>query len=601
MLTSPSPSPFEGQDITQQPYYPIDDGIDDEWRVEEEPFEDPEVIADRLANLPKLPSILPSQFTAFAFRMPRADNMGYENFSFDGRRHMVRLYDSPAKRILLCTARQVEKSTLLGNRMLCYSTLLTAYRSLYVSPSATQTKKFSNDRVKEPIETSPVLKAYTTTMLSKNIFEKQFVNRSMVTLRYAFLNADRTRGIPAHALFIDEFQDVLPDNIPVIEQCLSHAAEEMKRYVYAGTPKSLDNNIEYYRSELSTQGEWVVPCEAHGGETGRYWNILGEKNIGIKGLSCEKCGKLIDPAHPDAQWAFQVGWHPKYAPFESYRIPQLMVPWKDWDEILLDYRRYPRDRFYNEVLGISFDSGLRPLTKAQVMANCTEKYSMADMDEYVHLSSVQPIYAGIDWGTGENSYTVLTIATYIDGKFRVLYMHRFEGEDVDPEPQLRKICEIIHKFKCRVIGVDYGGGFHPNDRLIREFGPQRVQKYQYAGRPHKKIYWDDKIRRWICHRTEVMSDIFNAIRRGGVFEFPRWQEFKDPHASDMLNIYSEYNDVIRMMVYNHRQDRPDDSFHSLLYCFLASMLVQPRPDVVVPRREVDGIPDAMYSGPVWQG
>src|SRR6185369_4131171 len=70
------------------------------------------------------------------------------------------------------------------------------------------------------------------------------------------------RGIPADFILIDEFQDILLENIPVIEECASHS--EHKLFCYSGTPKSMDNAIEYYFSRFSTQNEWVVPCRAHG-------------------------------------------------------------------------------------------------------------------------------------------------------------------------------------------------------------------------------------------------------------------------------------------------------------------------------------------------
>lgn len=558
-------------------------------------------------KLPKIPAVRPSNFTEFAFKMPRADALGYESFDFGPRRHMRRPYDTPAKRVLLCTARQVEKSTLLGNIALCYACMVPAYKILYVSPSATQTKTFSVDRIKEPIETSAVLRAFTTTMLSQNVFEKQFVNRSKITLRYAFLNADRTRGIPAHGLLIDELQDVLADNIPVIEQCTSHASDHLKKFIYAGTPKGLDNTIEFYRSgtskdgrSMSTMGEWVVPCDAHGGDTGRYWNILSEKNIGKKSLICEKCGKKIFAQGPGAQWARMS----EEGIFESYRIPQLMVPWKPWDEILLDYGRYPRDRFYNEVLGISFDSGLRPLTTAQVKACCHPDSTMhPDMlRSYKQRSFNQNVFGGLDHGTGEHSYSVLTLGTYIEMKFRVFFIHRFIGDEMDPEPQLLKIIELMKKYNVRILGSDYGGGFDRNDRLIREFGPQRIQKYQYIARPKRKVEWDSKLGRWKVHRTEVMSDMFNAIKRRQV-EFPRWEEFREPYGSDFTNIFSEYNETLKMTQYSHRPDKPDDSFHSFLYCFLASMIVHPRPDIIAPVRELPGQGPILnaWKGPVDQG
>jgi len=920
------------------------------WMPEPAPFVEFLELEKKRKKLPSIPSILPSQFTEFAFRMPREDGFGYEKFTFNGRRHMRRAYDTPARRILLFCARQVEKSTLLGNRAITYSCMVTGCRTLYVSPSATQTKTFSSDRIKDPLETSDVLRAFTMNSLQQNVFEKQFVNRSKITLRYAFLNADRTRGIPAWQLLIDELQDILSDNIPIIEQCTSHAPERWKRFVYSGTPKSLDNVIEYYRANLSTQGEWVVPCDRHGGDGGRYWNILCEKNIEKKGLVCEKCRELIDPMHPDAQWARMV----EEAPFESYRIPQLMVPWKAWSEILLDYERYGRDKFYNEVLGISFDSGLRPLTMKQVQECCLEEVRMSfeALEALRNMSYGRDVFAGVDWGchdeetrilteggfkyfqeltdedkvaqwdpdtremtfvlpkartvrewdrpllhfktkggmdllvtdthrmrvgvsqgaywltesagdlvqrggnvkfvgsvawrgeelpsftlpprpvspgysgadarifsmddwlellgylisegglcfdgerpsclkmpqrrtvnevtyqkmqdclvrmsipfkafpnektgdvnwtiygkqfwawyaenvgtcgsdkripreflklsvrqlkilwqalvdgdgtvdlrpnctggafssiskglcedfqelciklglrsvlrlhkeangnkktqwrvcwsegrdvtfntpsssteyvpykgkvyccavpsgyivterngcisyqgnTGEHSYTVLTLGMYVNSKFRIFYVHRFVGEDTDPEVQLTKIIQMLRYFNVVIIGADYGGGHYPNDRLVRTFGQERVQKYQYVAKSKKKVHWNPNYRRWMTNRTDVMSDIFNAIKRKQI-ELPRWEEFKQPYAQDLMNIYSEYNESLRVIQYRHSPDKPDDSFHSIVYCMLASMIKHPRPDIIAPTREDPnkGHVISSYSGVTNQG
>jgi hypothetical protein len=107
----------------------------------------------------------------------------------------------------------------------------------------------------------------------------------------------------------------------------------------------------------------------------------------------------------------------------------------------------------------------------------------------------------------------------------------------------------------------------------------------------------------MVHRSEVMSAIFNAIKRGNVFEFPRWAEFNDPYGQDMLNIFSEYNEKLRMIQYGHTAGKTDDTFHSILYCFLASMVMRPRPDIIAPGKEAEGVGPvcSSYSGPVDQG
>lgn len=576
-----------------------------EEQTEEQVLEEGE---KKIVQFKNRPSITPSQFTAFAFRMPsfKQEKGGFENFSFEGRKHMYRIYDTPAKHLLLFCGRQVEKSTLIGNIILTYSCLIPSYRSLYVSPSATQTKMFSADRIKEAIETSPVLKRYTSNMLSQNILEKQFLNRSKIVLRYAFLNADRTRGIFTYLLTMDELQDIISDNIPIIEQCTSHAPAQLKRFIYAGTPKGMNNPLEFYRSgeikgrNMSTMGEWVVPCDRHGGEAGRYWNILGEKNIQKRGLSCEKCGQLIDPMHKDAQWAMMA----KDGLFESYRIPQLMVPWKPWADIMLDYGRYSRDRFYNEVLGISYDSGMKPITAIQVQQACNPAVTMhpSFLERLRKEMKGHDIFMGVDWGSAENSYTVMTLGTYIGNSFQIFYAHRFVGEDIDPEVHLPKIAQFIHAFNIKKVGVDYGGGFHGYTYLVKRFGSQRIQRYQYLPRPKKKIEQDHRLFRWKLHRTEIMSDIFTALKRG-LIRLPRWEEFYDPYGKDILNIFTEYNETLHMTQYQHRPDQPDDTFHSLLYCFLASWIHYPRPDILVPKKEADneGPLVAQYSGPLEQG
>lgn len=599
----PSDDDFDEWEMTDEEILAADKGSP--WQPSFERALDFDAICRNLKKQCEIPPIAPTEFTEFAFYMPAQDG-GYAPFSFDQRRHLLRPYNTPAKRVLLFCGRQVEKSTMLGNIAITASCLVPAHRTLYVSPSATQTRTFSIDRLKDPIETSPVLKRWTNSMLMQNVFEKQFINRAKITLRYAFLNADRTRGIPAEKLLLDEFQDLIADFIPIMEQCTSHARKEYQSFIYAGTPKGLDNPLEYYRSSLSTQGEWVVPCDRCGSKdgTGRHWNILGEKNIGKKGPICDKCGELINPMHAEAQWAFAVSRPNKEFPFESYRIPQLMVPWVEWDEILLNYRRYPRDKFYNEVLGLSYDSGMRPLTTRQVMDSCNPRLTMHPeaLERTRKAMAGRDIFAGIDWGTGENSYTVLCLGHYEGNKFRIFFIHRFTGADVDPEPQRQKIYDILHAFGVRLVGADYGGGFDRNDFLLRKMGINRIHRFQYVARPKKKVTWEPRLRRWMVHRTEVMSDVFNAIKREQL-EFPRWEEFKEPYAQDMLNIFSEYNVTLRMIQYNHRPDRPDDSFHAITLCFLVSMLVHSRPDIMAPMKEFDSVGPVQSNGwsPLDQG
>ena len=154
------------------------------------------------------------------------------------------------------------------------------------------------------------------------------------------------------------------------------------------------------------------------------------------------------------------------------------------------------------------------------------------------------------------------------------------------EVQIDLIDAFIRNWNVRTVGVDYGGGHWPNDALQRKFGRERIWKYQYST-PGVKVKWEAPLNRFLVHRTEVMSDIFNAIKRRDVFRFPDFAQFFDPYGQDMLNIFSEYNEQARQIQYKKSPDCTDDSFHAILYCFLASMLKIPRFDVLNPQAKTN--------------
>ena len=533
-----------------------------------------------------LTELQPSEFVEFAVRMPNHSNKQLEPFTFGSRRYLRSIYDTTSPRVLLKCGRQVEKSTYLGNRLLALTCIQPSFTALYVSPTNQQTKTFSNDRIKEPIETSVRLKAWTTDKLAQNVFQKKFINRSQIVLRYAFLNADRVRGIPADMICIDEIQDIHTDSVPVIEECVSHSAFKFK--LYAGTPKSLDNTIESLWSEDSTQNEWVVPCDRCGGGDYRYWNILDEDNIGKTCLICDKCHAPLNAMHEDSQWA-SMNPNPRVPnPMDGYRIPQIMVPWLEWDDILSKQLMYTRAKFYNECLGLSYDSGTRPLTRQDILDNCNPAVRLTP-EGLRHSHSVfagVQTFMGIDWGTGEQTYTLVVICKYVSGKFQIVYCHRFEGAESEPTVQLERIYALVSHWRPDLIGCDYGGGFDRNDAMIRKFGPTRVFKYQYSTITSGKVRWDAGLARFLLNRTEIMSDMFNGIRRRDIFAFPAWEDFERPFASDMLNIFSEFSEERRINEYKKSKGVADDTFHALLLAFMVSTIKVPRPDVIVPQKQM---------------
>jgi hypothetical protein len=558
-------------------------------RVEDLEYKD---FLDR-KSMGKQLKLLTSQWVSEFVRIKDGDTGQAIPLVFDERKYLQRIYDTPSNKVLLLTSRQTEKSTTIGNRIFARALMREGHSILFVSPSAMQTTVFSKSRMAEISDISPMIKAQCHESLTNNVFEKHYATRSKVYLRYAFLTADRIRGLSVNDIFADEIQDLLSSIMPVIEETTSHHKETL--FVYSGTPKSMDNTIQNYWADSSTMSEWCIPCEHHGMPNHPatwHWNILGPNNLGKTGPICDRCGNPINPEHPYARWVQMQEHDGEKITFEGYRVCRLMVPWfwkdpKKWKEILAARERYPTAQFMNEVLAISYDSASKPISRLELIAACDPAYRN-DLEVARATAQNHTCFFGIDWGSGERAFTVLSIGAYCrsDASFQYLFHTRFTGPLSDPIAQMDELERLILMFRPKYVGTDFGFGFYQNKRLLSKFGNHRIFPFEYAPRLNMKLKYVPQLHRTIAFRTPLMSDLFNALRRGKV-RLPAWKDIERPFGEDILNIHAEDSDNLRMIKYDKPKGKTDDTFHSMLYCLLASMLEHKRPDIIAPFKEAE--------------
>jgi len=505
----------------------------------------------------------------------------------DNHAFMLPVFNDQDPRLVLKCSRQVAKSTTICNLQLIESIITPHWRSLYVSPSALQTRQYSNEKLRPTIYDSPFVKGgFAGKGVTDQVFEKTLLNGSYMFLRYAFLTAARARGIPASRVFFDEAQDLLKDNIKVISQSLSAsrlAAGVEGREMIAGTPLTFANTLEEYW-QWSTQNEWLVPCDC---KAPRYWNMIGPTNIGKKGLICssKNCGKPLNAAA--GQWvSFQPGEH-----YVGYHISQLMVPWKQepdaWSaEIVLPFDKWPESKFNNEILGLSYDNASSPVTRMDLQANCYPQQEIPNKNTRKFVWQKGPaqaglrVFAGIDWGEGREegaveggvkrfaSWTVLTLGGYVGDKFWPFAMKRYVGKDVDPEIIIPDVLHLCGYWNVEVVGADWGHGWGMNSRIMKAIGKPRVMQFAYSSNLGEKKRWDANAYKFIINRNSALVNVFSSIKQGK-YVFPEWEEF-EPFGKDILAEYVEYNERTRTMKYDHPIDQPDDALHSLVYCKLAA-------------------------------
>jgi hypothetical protein len=491
-------------------------------------------------------------------------------FNYKDREYLKTIVNGNYHKKLLLFSRQTEKSSSLASDVIASMALNPHYKILYVSPSHIQTRQFSNGKLKPWMQDSPLIKKYLLSSdTSSQVFEKGFTNGAMIYLRSAFLTADRARGISASLLCLDELQDLLTANIPVIEECLSHA--EDPREIMSGTPKSRDNLAEVMW-QRSSMNEWLIPCDRH---SPPHYNYIDEKIIGLNGPICNKCGGAINPAA--GRW---ISFNDARE-IMGFRVASPMVPWiyqreDKWKELLWKKNTYSKGLFYNECLGISYDSASKPITRTELIECCSSKHKLRLVPD--DWTSKVDIFAGLDIGEGSDgtergfkgklkvaSYTVLTLGTYIDPTtFYIFYYRKFTGNDALAGNCISEIIRTLQSFKnLRCLGTDFGHGWGVNDRLEEVFGPQRVVKFQHVGFQKERKKYDPIGHKFQLNRNEVITDFLMAIKDHKIV-WPAWESVKD-FLVDFEHVFAEYNEYTRTIRYDHKPTEPDDVMHSSIY------------------------------------
>jgi len=131
---------------------------------------------------------------------------------------------------------------------------------------------------------------------------------------------------------------------------------------------------------------------------------------------------------------------------------------------------------------------------------------------------------------------------------------------------MSNICSF---YEVNLIGADAGEGAMGNGYLREQFG-HKVMPFRYSGRLAVRAKWDPKNSAFTVHKTTMIDNFFAAILRDMVL-------FSEPNECEQMfnDICAVYEDVSEQTGEKRwvRPTRiPDDSLHSLVFGWLASMV-----------------------------
>lgn len=419
------------------------------------------------------------------------------------------------KVILLLTGRQVSKSTSLAAQGIVSSASIPYFGTLYVTPLFEMVRRFSHNYVREFLEKSPVKRLFMGKKAMNSVLQRNFANGSIMYFSYAFLDAERTRGIPGDRSVIDEIQDMNYDFLQIIDETLSGSPWGLKQR--AGTPKSLDNTAEKLWSD-SSQAEWVIRCQTGGCNhfnvpaiSHDLYDMIGpwHRDIGPNraGVVCSKCRKPLNPrngrwihAYPERRWNFA-----------GYHVPQIIMPMhygnpEKWGVLLGKQRgdnNTTQTTFLNEVLGTSCDVGSKLVTLSDLKKAAVLPWKRRTKEVLPHLKKYFRIILSVDWGGGggrlsnsakkageqprlRTSYTSLAVLGISrTGVVDCLWGHR-SLRTHDWEYEARLVLEAMGMFKCSHLVHDYSGAGVGRLVLINQAGvpPSNIINIRYQGIGH---------------------------------------------------------------------------------------------------------------------
>lgn len=389
------------------------------------------------------------------------------------------------------TGRQVSKTTTSMVYHLLQSTLCEYHRTLIVMPLEQQARRLAKDFLIPLLdEAHPIIQQKVRTK-SDNYFS--FDNRSTIEIIYSSkddIGVDRIRGKAADTVHIDEVQDIPPQAIPVIHECVS--ASKRPLLIFTGTPKTRNNTL-HFLWQASSRAEWHIPCRGCG-----YENIPSlehdlEKIIGPyredispekPGTICAKCGKIIYP-----QDGFWVHHYPeRINTTAGYHIPQILIEHhygnsENWRKLLIKREgglQYSSTQYYQEVLGEAAETSLRLISLEELLEVATLGSRKRPIEEFLAYRERYICTAlGIDWGGGgiEGNYTTIAYGGIRgDGVIEIPYAVESRHPH-DHIYEARLILEIADKLQVDYISHDYSGQ-----------GSLRETFLIQAGFPYERIF-----------------------------------------------------------------------------------------------------------------
>lgn len=485
------------------------------------------------------------------------------------------IYDINPTKLTLMAGRQIGKSVSLSAMLTVNSILRKHFTSLFISPLAQQTSRFSSAYLDAFFDSPIVKKHYKDSNSKKNVFEKTLTTGSRIILGYAQTeqDADRIRGVASDMNLYDEVQDMSLEALPILGETMG--ASEYGYARHTGTAKTENNGLTILYKR-SNQLEWVVKCTHCGKYTIPidFESCMKILNSCPGGPGCMYCAKPIDMT--TGKW---IAAKPSEKDHMGFHLPQIIFPartkpkkWKDLVTKSTD-GSYNAQKIANEVFGVPSGVGGRILSIREAMACCNPLKTSWDTGFPHDSRNICMTVVGVDWSVSGStkSYTMISVLGYdYNGKCYLLYSQKLDGVDI--LEQVARVEQLYVQFQCSMIGSDRGVGVLQGQMFKSHVGDEKVAMVNYVA-AKVALRWDKIGGYYAADRTMAIDTMVVKAKIGlKYFETPCWNLTAD-FWDNALHMFEEET-LAGRRVYRKDDDSCDDWMHSLVFANVAAMVVR---------------------------
>ena len=206
------------------------------------------------------------------------------------------------------------------------------------------------------------------------------------------------------------------------------------------------------------------------------------------------------------------------------------------------------------------------VTRAE-LEQCCGSQRMLQFGDYADLGLKIPIFAGIDWGGGRHSRTVIVLGSMSrDRVFEVRQFFALHATE-DPHRVMDQVAKICNYYKVCAIAADGNGNGHMYSRmLLAKVQPRYGFFAIYYSGNDREPEPDGALWKWTVNRSSSIGVLFGRIKQQRLV-LPCRQD-ADPFLDEFACEIAEHDDLQRSIKYIHPPTQMDDALHATNYALL---------------------------------